>query len=205
MITLIIIAAVLVVIALLLAASVAARVILAETEKTVAVSYAFLGFRADLAVKTGRVYIVGVPLFRFKLTDKKKKARKEPAKKKEKKKKRFKFSDMKLEHLKMGKGLIGGLKIKELAINIHGGFMEPFYTGKMYAYYWAARGMYPALASHINFRPDFSAGSLTIDGKALVSLRMFYIFRFVCGLLADKIKEKSNKLFGTKKRGASYG
>ncbi|UCD94415.1 MAG: hypothetical protein JSU69_11745 [Candidatus Zixiibacteriota bacterium] len=199
MITLIIILAVLAVIALLLAASVAARVILAETEKTVAVSYTLFGFRADLAVKTGQVSIAGVPLFRFKLTGKKEtKTKKKPTEKKEKKKKRFKFSDLKLEYLKMAKGLIGGLRIRELAISIHGGFMEPFYTGKMYAYYWAARGMYPDLISHINFRPDFSAGSLTIDGKALVSLRMFYIFRFACGLLADKIKEKSNKLFGIK-------
>ena len=203
---LIIILAFLAVFALLLAASVAARVRLAQSEKTVVVSYTVVGFIADLAAKTGRISILGLPLFRINLARKKKKKTvKESAKKEKPKKKRFRFSDMRIEYLRMAKKLIGGMRIKELAINIHGGFTEPFYTGKMYAYYRAARGMYPSLISHIDFRPDFSSGSLTIDGKALVSLKMYYIFRFACGLLADKIKEKSNKLFGIRKRGRSCG
>jgi hypothetical protein len=206
MIILIIVLAILALVAVLLAASVAARVRLAEKEKTVFVAYTLVGFTADLAARTGRISVAGVPFPRFKLTGKKKKKlKKEPDKKKGKKKKRFKFSDLKIEYLKMAKNLIGGMRIRELEIDVRGGFMEPFYTGKMYAYYWAARGMYPNLISHVSFKPDFSSGSLDIQGKALVSLRMFYIFRFACGLLADKIKEKSNKLFGIRKRGTSYG
>ena len=43
---------------------------------------------------------------------------------------------------------------------------------------------------HVDFKPDFSSGSLIFEGKGLVTLRMFYIFRFVCSVLYDKLKQK---------------
>ena len=103
---------------------------------------------------------------------------------------------------------MSGMRIRELSIKIRGGFLEPFYTGKMFAYYCAARGAFPSLMSHVSFQPDFSAEKLEAEGKGLVSLRMYYILRFVFGILVDITKDKVRKLMSVPKirqRGASYG
>jgi hypothetical protein len=198
-------------IAVLLIASIRVRARFAEEEKAVSLSYTLLRVRLDFDDLTGRPIIAGFPLPKFSLRRGKKKAAEDKeekaAKKKEKKKgkKRFKFSDLKIEYLSMAKSLIGGIRFRELELKIRGGFTEPFYTGKMYGYYWAARGMYPNLMSHVDFKPDFSSGSLKIEGKGLVYLRMFYIFRFVCSFLFEKLKDVVRDWFKIKKRGASYG
>ena len=54
-------------------------------------------------------------------------------------------------------------------------------------------------------KDDFIYVKLNAEGKGLASLKMFYILRFVFGLLADKVKEKLNNLFVIRKKGASYG
>lgn len=203
MAVLIIIACILVLAGIALVTFVGIRLRFSESEKTVAVSYILLGLMMDFSTDKGRLSVAGIPLFRFSLKRSKKKKRVEKQKKSEKaaekpekkpkgkkKKKRFRLSD-----LKMARNLIKGIKIRELAVKIRGGLAEPFYTGKMYGYYWAAKGMYPNLMSHVDFRPDFSAGTLTYDGRGLVYLRMFYIFSFVCRILFDRLKQTAKKLF----------
>ncbi|MEW5923648.1 MAG: DUF2953 domain-containing protein [Candidatus Zixiibacteriota bacterium] len=196
MMTLIIIIAVLLIlVVLLLAASIRIRAKFDESEKMVAASYTFLRSLYDVSSKRVYISVFGITLFSFpiKSDEKEKAAIPEDIEKKKPKKKRFDFSDINVKYLKMAKALIGGTKIKELAIKIRGGFTEPFYTGKMYGYYWAVKGMYPNLMSHVDFKPDFSSGSLIFEGKGLVTLRMFYILRFVCSLLFDRLKHKIGK------------
>ncbi|PKK84224.1 MAG: hypothetical protein CVT49_04455 [candidate division Zixibacteria bacterium HGW-Zixibacteria-1] len=192
---LVIIAALIILFCLVLAASIRIRAKFDDSEKTVAAAYIFLKSTYDISSKTVMVSAFGIRLFSFPIKSEKKK--KEPApeveEKKKKKRKRFSFSDIDIKYLKMAKALIGGTKIKELAIKIRGGFTEPFYTGKMYGYYWAAKGMYPKLMSHVDFKPDFSSGTLIFEGKGLVTLRMYYIFRFVCSFLYDRLKHKLSK------------
>jgi hypothetical protein len=201
-----------VVIGYLMLASITARFQYETDEKSAVLSYSLLSFNFNIVQKQGRLFLFRIPVYTF--TPGKKKKKKEPKvdktvkekpEKKEKKKKRFKLSDLKIEYLRMAKSLIGGIRIRELLIKISGGYREPFYTGKMYAYYWAAKGMYPNLMSHFHFSPDFSSERLNIEGKGLVSIKMFYIFRLFFGLLADKTKEKLNNLFVIRKKGASYG
>jgi len=199
----IIIAALIIVAALLLAASVRIRAVFDESEKVIRASYTLAGFVYDIPSKRVAVTLAGIRLFTFPISNKiaqvvlEKGAKEKPS-----------FSDLKLEYLKKAKNLVGGTKIRELVIKISGGFTEPFYTGKMYGYYWAAKGMYPNLMSHVDFKPDFSSGSLIFEGKGLVTLRMFYIFRFVCSLLNDKLKQKFWKKYSIKKmekKGSGHG
>ena len=205
MMTLYIIIAVLVVlVCLLMAASIRIRGVFDQSEKTVRASYIFVGSRFSIPEKRVFISLGGINLFDFPIKSKEKKEKKEK-KEGEKDKKRFRFSDLNIEYLKMAKELIGGTKIRELAIKIRGGFTEPFYTGKMYGYYWAAKGMYPKLMSHVDFKPDFSSGTLIFEGKGLVTLRMFYIFRFVCCLLYDKLKRKFTKKSSREKKGIDHG
>ncbi|MBW1784777.1 MAG: hypothetical protein JRL30_29040 [Deltaproteobacteria bacterium] len=212
----IIIAALIIVAALLLAASVRIRAVFDESEKVIRASYTLFGSVYDIPSKKVVIMLAGVKLFSFPVTgkdapDAKKdgeKEKKEKKKKKKKKKRKFSFSDLNIEYLKMAKNLVGGTKIRELVIKISGGFTEPFYTGKMYGYYCAAKGMYPNLMSHVDFKPDFSSGSLIFEGKGLVTLRMIYIFRFVCSLLNDKLKQKFWKKYSIKKmekKGSGHG
>ena len=212
MMTLTIIIAALVVLGfLLLAASIRIRGVFDQSEKTVHASYMFVGSLFSFPEKRVFISIAGISLFSFPINSKKKKESESEIEKKAekerppKKKKRFRFSDLNIGHLKMAKELIGGTKIRELAIKIRGGFTEPFYTGKMYGYYWAAKGMYPKLMSHIDFKPDFSSGTLIFEGKGLVTLRMFYIFRFVCCLLYDKLKQNFLKKSSIEKKGIDNG
>jgi len=202
MMTLIIIVAALITIAaLMLAASIRIRANFDDSEKKIRASYTFVGSDYDILKNQVIVSVAGIRLRSFslkvgKLMEKaaaKKEKTVESENKKPEKKKKFAFSDLKLEYLKMARDLIGGTKIKELAIKIRGGFTEPFYTGKMCGYYWIARGMYPNLMSHVDFRPDFSSGTLSFEGKGLVTLRMYYILRFVCCLLYDRLKQKFAK------------
>ena len=210
MMTLTIIIAALVVLGfLLLAASIRIRGVFDQSEKTVHASYMFVGSLFSFPEKRVFISIAGISLFSFPIKSKKKRKteiEKETEKEKPKKdKKRFGFSDLNIEYLKMAKELIGGTKIRELTIKIRGGFTEPFYTGKMYGYYWAAKGMYPKLMSHVDFKPDFSSGTLIFEGKGLVTLRMFYIFRFVCCLLYDKLKQNFLKKSSIEKKGIDHG
>lgn len=208
----IIVAPAAIIIGYLLYSSIIIRLKYKDTEKSVSASYSIVAVTIDLAQLRGWLSLLYVPVYRFDLRKKKKKAAKaakkaikEKSDKKAKSKKRFGLSDLKLEYLIMAKELMSGIRIRQLQINISGGYREPFYTGKMFAYYCAARGIYPKLMSHIDFSPNFSSDKLKLEGKGLVSLRMFYIFRFVFGLLADKVKEKLNNLFVIRKKGASYG
>jgi hypothetical protein len=206
-----------IIIGYLLYTSIIIRLKYKDTEKSVSLSYAIVAVKIDLTQLRGRLFLLHVPVYRFDLrkTKKKKKAKaeaktkakadKERPDKKPKRKKKFGLSDLKLEYLIMAKELMSGIRIRQLQINISGGYREPFYTGKMFAYYCAARGIYPKLMSHINFSPNFSSDKLKLEGKGLVSLRMFYIFKFVFGVLADKVKEKLNNLFVIRRKGASYG
>lgn len=193
----IIIAALIILFVLLMAASIRIRARFDESEKMVAASYTFLKTAFDISEKRIYVSAAGIRLFSFPIKSDEKKEKKavvpDMAEKEKPKKKRFSFSDLNMKYLRMAKALIGGTKIRELAIKIRGGFTEPFYTGKMYGYYWAAKGMYPKLMSHVDFKPDFSSGSLIFEGKGLVTLRMFYILKFVCSLLFDRLKNKIGK------------
>jgi len=193
----------------LLITSIVLRFRYLENDKSASLSYACATVMFDIVQKQGRLFLFRIPVYKFKANKEKEKKTDEIIKKKlekkPKRKRRFNLSDLKLEYLRMAKALIGGIRIRELLINISGGYKEPFYTGKMFAYYCAAKGMYPNLMSHLNFSPGFSSEKLNIEGKGLVSIKIFYILRFVCGLLADKVKEKANNFFVIRRKGASYG
>jgi hypothetical protein len=210
MILILSIAAAAAILAALISASIKIRVRLVESQKTIAVKYTLFQMNLDLQKKTGHVRIAGIEVFRFelaferKLKEKAKKPRKElPPVGKERKK--FYLTDLKVEYLIRAKSLVGNIRIKELMIKLTGGWLEPFYTGKMFAYYCAAKGMYPSLMSHVEFRPDFSSEKMKIEGKGLVCLRMYHILRLIFGLLADKLKEKSHELFKIRRRVTIYG
>lgn len=205
MIMLILLAAILVLTALLLAVAIRVRFLFEKSEKSIYVSYTIIGVLIDIASKRGRLALAGIPIYKFDLKREKKKPVAEKPAKKRKKKKRFGLSDLKLEYLGMAKSLIGEIGIEELTVNIRGGFLEPFYTGKMYGYYCAAKGIYPSLMSHIDFTPDFSSSSLEFKGQGVAYIRMYYILKFGFGLLADRLKTKTRELFVIRKRGASYG
>jgi hypothetical protein len=143
-------------------------------------------------------------------TDVKKKDKKIKKVKKEKgpeelKIKKKKGPDFWFEYLKGARDLVGNIRLEFLNIKIRGGIFDPFYTGKMYAYYWAAKGAFPQLMSHVDFRPDFSSETVQIEGKGVVYLRMYYILKVGFSILAVMIKEKMANLFTFGKRGPSYG
>jgi len=206
---LIIIAGFLFLFGLLLAASIKVRFNFDESEKALRVSYTLMSLMLDFREKKGKVAFAGLPLKKLDLKSRKKAAPPTEKKlrkgKKAKKKRSFGLSFLKMKYLRMVKPLLSGIRIRKLMVKISGGFMEPFNTGKMYGYYWAARGICPKLMSHVVFRPDFSSEHLAFEGKGLVSLRMFYIFRFVFAILADMTKEKIAGLFVIRKRGECYG
>ena len=193
---LIIITGLIILIGYLLYASVNVRFRYEEAGKIVTMSYTAVGITFDITKRTGRLSLAWIPIYRFDLKKKRKKKKKKKevaaeivekkAEKKVKKKRKFGLSDLKLKYLSMAKALMSGIRIRQLQINISGGYREPFYTGKMFAYYCAARGMYPRLMAHVIFFPDFTSEKLTTEGKGLVSLRMFYIFRFVFGINSGK-------------------
>ena len=72
------------------------------------------------------------------------------------------------------------------------------------ASYWAAKGMFRRLMSHINFYPDFKVDSLEIKGKGVVSLRVIYILVLVIRLLTIFIKWKIMNKDNAKKKGLAY-
>ncbi len=195
-----------VIIGFLLFASVIIRFRYEDTDRSASLSYTFVKFMFDITHEKVRFFLFRIPIYAFDAKDHR--AFEFVKKKLDMKlmwKKKFGLSDLKLEYLIMAKTLMGGIRIRQLQINISGGYREPFYTGKIFAYYCAAKGIYPNLMSHVDFSPDFSSEKLNFEGKGLASLRMFYILRFVFGLLADKAKEKLNNLFVIRKKGASYG
>jgi hypothetical protein len=206
MVVFIILAVSAILIGYLAVASVKARLVLSEREKTITAAYAVLSFQADIMGRFGRVLIAGIPIHKFKIEGGKiEKAVMKAVTEKLAKEKRLRLSDLKIEHLRAAGRFIGHVRIKELLIKISGGLIEPFYTGKMFAYYCAARGIYPILMSHVHFRPDFSSEKLKFEGKGLASIRMFYIFKVGLGLLADRVKDKSKELFIIRKKGSIHG
>ncbi len=200
-ILLIIIIILAVIITVLVISAIRIRFTYEESEKTVRVSYTLAGIVLDLAAKRGRFLLAGLPVVRFPLKPKAptKVLRTIVEPKGMKKDEEFSWKDIRLDYLKRFKSLIGSFRIPELIIKIRGGFKEPFHTGKMYGYYWAMRGIYPNLMSHVDFKPDFSAGSLQVSGKGLVYLRMYDILYFVFTILNGLIRSKTKRLFNKKK------
>lgn len=178
------------------------------------VSYAFIKGRADFVDMAAKIYLAGIKVKSFAFADmissKPKKKPEEVKKAKKKKGKRgFAFPkigfDEALYYLKKGRYLLLKIRINYLNIDISDGFADPYYTGQLFAVYSVLMGVCPRLASHINFRPDFSADSIKVRGKGLVSIRMFYILKVVFIILTNKILEYLKIKPLKYKKGAIYG
>lgn len=207
--------AVLIIIGYLLYTPLRLRLWLAETEKYVRFSYSIFGVVLDIGsmklqffVGRIRVYTFDVKKAGLKKIDeiaKKKRKGRKTEKSKPGKRKRFELPGFWFEYLKGAWNIVGHIRLDHLDIKISGGIFDPFYTGKFFGYYWAARGAFPRLMSHVQFRPDFSSETLQVEGKGVVYLRLYFILKVVLGLLAVMIKEKLTNLFTIRKRGPSYG
>jgi len=171
-----------------------------ESEKTIRINYLLARFELDFITFDGGLFVNGWKITRFPI----KKEKKTTPKLERKKKKRFGFSGFKLKYIKMAGRLLGHTSINELQIKVQGGFTEPFYTGKIYGYYWMAKGIYPNLMSHVDFRPDFTSGSLAIDSRGYLSMRLIYIVSFLIQIGYELISEKAKNLLTIKERRASY-
>ncbi len=187
----------------ILIASIKMRFRFSDSEQVVSISYLALGLRLNFSDRSGKFCFNGMKIFGFPL---KPSSIEEIAKKALliEKTGRLKLSDIKLEYFKMAGNLISHIRFKELQINIRGGFLEPFYTGKMYGYYWAVKGMYPNLMAHVDFRPDFSSAKLIFEGYGYFYLRLYYIVGTGIRLWSGILKEKKKNIFIIRKRGASY-
>ena len=203
---------------LLIVSSIKLRLKLDETEKTVRVWYTLLRVEIDLSGQQGKLMLAGIKLRRFPLdstktgkAEKPASLPKKPKKKKAKltaKKRRSIFdllSYLKFKYFRKAGSLLRHIKFHDLMLRISGGFLEPFYTGKMFAYYCALKGACPSVMAPISFQPDFSSGSLRFAGKGLAHIRMYYILEFVCFILADLVKEKIKKMFTNRKKGVEHG
>ena len=89
-------------------------------------------------------------------------------------------------------------------MQIKGGPGDPFQTGKLYALYWALRGVFPSIMSHIKYSPHFTAATLDYKGKGNIKLKMLYIVWTGLRLLYDRLQYKTKELLTTPKRGTSY-
>ncbi len=166
-----------------------------ESIKFIELSYTLIKFRLLFNDLTGRIYFGGIRIRKFNLldifTDKKPKEAIKAKGPREKKKKSVwaKSPNLRqiLYYLKKLSYPIRKIKIKYLNIDISDGFSDPFYTGQLYAVYCTAKGIFPKLMSHINFRPDFSADRIKISGEGLVKLRICHILLPILQILADKI------------------
>ena len=185
-----------------------------DRAKDVKVSYTLAGVRADFNDMAAKIYLAGIRVKSIALADiVSLKAEKKPEKAKEvekkKKKKRFtlpaiNFDDA-LYYLKKGRHLLAKVRIRYLNIDISDGFADPYYTGQLFAAYSVLMGVCPRLASHISFKPDFSADSIKVRGKGLVSIKMFYILQVVFLILTSKLIDYLKSKPIKAKKGASYG
>ena len=182
--------------------------------KDLKVSYILAGVRIDFKDMAAKIYLAGIRVKSFAFADmiaskpeEKAEKAKEVGKKKEKK--GFAFTrigfDEVLYYLKKGRYLMTKIRIRYLNIDISDGFADPYYTGQLFAVYSVLMGVCPRLASHISFRPDFSADSIKVRGKGLVAIRMLYILRVVLQILTGKVIEYLKIKQIKAKKGASYG
>jgi len=183
-----------------------------ESIKYIDLSYTLFRLHLLPGDMTGQVYIAGIGLKKFNLLElilpgKHKKKIKEdiPIKKKRK------FAGVKslgfgqiLCYLEKLYHPIRKIKIKYLNIDISDGFSDPYHTGQLYAIYTTASGIFPKLMSHVNFRPDFSADRIKINGEGLVKLRIYHILLPVLQILTDKILSTVKNPFLRLRKGTSY-
>lgn len=184
-----------------------------DSEWTIIFSYTLFSLRLQINKMEGRIHIAGIGIKKFKLSGEgvasqtKKiadKARKEEGKKGSEK---FSFSDIIsiFNYMKKLRYTIGHIRVKHLKIDLWDGFSNPYNTGRLYALFTAAKGIFPHLLKYVTFKPDFSADSLKIRGEGLVLLKMLYILIPVLQMLTDKIKESTIAPSTRLKKGTSYG
>jgi hypothetical protein len=213
MITIYIIAAILFAVSYFVFASIRLRMIFNEKSKTASITYTLARFKVNLVNRTGVVYFLGIPLKRVDFADAisfgkvkkvfKKREKKQKAPHKTKKvgaKFTFKIED--LEHIRY---VLTKIRLTYLDINIAGSFTDPYNTGIAYAWYSALSGIMPSFMSHIRFNPDFSADSLVVRGKGIISLRIIYILALGMKFLKVYLGEKFKSRFIVNKKGAVYG
>lgn len=189
-----------------------------ESIKFIDLSYTFIRLRLLFNDMTGRIYLAGIGIKKINIIEeilkdrpkKVKRAKEAKVVDKEtvKKKKSSKFESINLKkiifYLKKLYYPICKINIKYLKIKITDGFSDPYYTGQLYAIYSTASGIFPKLMSNIDFKPDFSADSIKIDGEGLVKLRIFHILLPLLQILTDKIFGMAKNPFLRIKKGTSY-
>jgi len=201
MTTIIIISSLALIFSLILLAKISGSFIANKDKKRVTGSFMLFSIVLDFVQKSGQIKFWRLTFIRFAL------GRKKPFPVKiveDTAVKKFKISNLNLDLLRKAKRLIGYIKINKLIVKIHGGFTEPFYTGKIYGYYWAMKGMFPKLMSHVDFRPDFSSGKLTFDSRGKLSIRLVYIIWILIQLGFESIAKRTKSIISIKERRTGY-
>lgn len=199
----------------LVMSSVRLRVLFDEPTRRIELSYTVIRFRVDLKDLYGKIYLFGIRLFKFNLRELRKKRKKvsktakPKIKEKEEKTRRkgitgFDWSLINASNLGILRRFVGKIRINYLHIEIRGGFDDPYRTGQAVASYWAFKGMFRRIMSHVHFYPDFDAERLEFKGKSVVSIRAFYILVLIIRLLMVFIKLKMTNKDSSKKKELAY-
>ncbi|MFH2036147.1 MAG: DUF2953 domain-containing protein, partial [Candidatus Zixiibacteriota bacterium] len=171
-----------------------------ENEKYLNISFMMIGFGIDFTTMTTRLLVFnkfGLKVSPIIINPPKRIMQKSI-------KKRFKLSDFDFGYLKHLKFFIGKIEIENLLINIHGGILDPFNTGRIYGYYWAIKGFFPKLMSHINFSPSFLTTKTKVDGYGAIGIKLYYIVVLFIKLMADIISKKKKQKVVINKQGVNY-
>jgi|WetSurMetagenome_2_1015567.scaffolds.fasta_scaffold111478_4 hypothetical protein len=147
-------------------------------EQVLSASYLFILFAVDIKSKTGILRLAMIPIKKIsfqKIGSPLKKKASIAAKPKETKKSRFQF---KFDYLHKFYSLLKRIRIKQLMLAISGGFSDSYETGVNYGYYWALKGIFPKIMSHIDYKPDFSSSELQFDGSGDIRIRMIHLIIF---------------------------
>ncbi len=194
-------------VAIVLASSLRLKFEFSDNAKFAALAFLFGTVSFDLPTRHLEIRLAGIRIKKIKTGKKAKavKAAKVAVEKPKTKKRRFKIPKLKFIYARWALQLLRKIRVRHLALNIAGGFEDPYHTGNVTAIYWSAKGIAPGLMSHIAFSPEFSSNRLTFDGKGLINLKMYYIVRLILRLLADMVKTKIRRFFILRTKGVSYG
>jgi hypothetical protein len=87
---------------------------------------------------------------------------------------------------------------------ISGGFSDPYETGVNYGYYWALKGIFPKIMSHIDYKPDFSSSELQFDGLGDIRIRMIHLIIFGLRMFIEILKGGFGRKPVPQKKGLIY-
>ncbi|SYZ72679.1 hypothetical protein TRIP_C20794 [Candidatus Zixiibacteriota bacterium] len=191
--------------ALLLAAAVRFGFRYDREVKEIFLSYLLLRAVIDFREMNIRISLAGINIKQLDLKGGEKRAEvKKEKPEAPKKKRKFRRPEFGWSDLNLLKSLIEKFHIKYLALNISGGFSDPYETGKYFGIYTAVSGILPKIMRHINFRPDFTTDILHFDGKGLIYVRPYALIFWILKVVIKKRKSLFGESLYLKKKGASY-